>query len=243
MKKSKINNCLFNHDNCTKIASSREHIIHNSRRKFIRDNGGDFGNEKARFKGITCANCNEYLGRYEEKYNSNLAISTLWKVIAGNINNVFGNNHWGLTQNTSKESLYYYLEILKNAFNERQVFPENMLGYKLTYFGTTNNKGEVSMSILKFSEGIIIFPTTIKIKNENTGYIVNKLIDILIYHTHDYNEFNMLFFLPLIPIELELGLNFSDVKINISHKGFGEIADELFENENTKIELNKIYCT
>ena len=97
------------------------------------------------------------------------------------------------------------------------------------------------MKILKISEGVIIFPTTIKIRNENTGYIATKLIDTLIYHTHDFNGFNMLFFLPLIPKKLELGMNFSDTKIIISHMGFGKISDELFENENTKIELKKIY--
>lgn len=85
------------------------------------------------------------------------------------------------------------------------------------------------------------FPSTIEIKNESTGYTENKLIDIIIYHTHNSNGFRMLFFLPLIP--KQLGLNFSDAKINISHIGFGKIAKELFENDNTKIELNKIYCT
>ena len=50
------------------------------------------------------------------------------------------------------------MAILKNAFNERQVFPENMLGYNLTYSGTSNSKGKVSMSILIASEGVIVFP-------------------------------------------------------------------------------------
>lgn len=239
MKNLKVNNCLFNHDDCAKIASSKEHIVHNSRRKFIRDKGVGLGNEKARFKGITCANCNEYLGRYEEKYNSSLAISTLWKVIAGNINKVFGKNHWGLLQNTSKDTLNYYLDILKKVFNERQVFPENMLGYNLTYYGTSNSEGIVSMNLLTFSEGVIVFPTELKIKNENNGYEEFRLIDVLIYHTHNSNGFRMLFFLPMIPNQF--GSNFSNTKINISHVGFGNIAKDLFENDNTKIELYKIY--
>ena len=194
MRNSKVNNCLFNHNDCTKIASSKEHIIHNSRRKFIRDKGGDLGNEKARFKGITCANCNEYLGRYEEKHNFSLAISTLWKVIAGNINKVFGENHWSLIQNTSKETLNFYLDILKKAFIERQVFPENMLGYNLIYSGTTNSEGKVSMNLLRVSEGVIVFPIELKIKNENNGYEEFRLIDLLIYNTYNSNGFRMLFF-------------------------------------------------
>ena len=236
----KINNCIFESENCTGVASSKEHVIHNSRRKFIQDKGANLGNEKARFKGITCANCNEYLGRKEEKYNSSLAIATLWKVIAGNINRLFDENPWCLTINTSENTLNEYQEILKKSFNNNSVFPENMLGYDLTYSGTTNSQGKVSLKILTVAEGIIVVNEIITIENLDTGYSERKMIDILIYHTHNSNNFRMLFFLPLIPNKH--GEKFANCKINIKHKGFGVIANELFKNETTKITLNKIYC-
>lgn len=235
----KINNCLFKSENCTGIASSKEHVIHNSRRKFLQDKGADLGNEKARFKGITCANCNEYLGRKEGKYNSSLAIATLWKVIAGNINGLFEDNPWCLSANTNEDTLNQYQEILKKSFINDSVFPENMLGYDLTYSATTNSHGKASLNILTVAEGIIVVNEIMKIENTDTGYSESRMIDILVYHTHNSNSFRMLFFLPLIPNKNSE--KFANCKIKITHKGFGIIANELFENETTKITLNKIY--
>ena len=68
-----------------------------------------------------------------------------------------------------------------------------------------------------------------RIENIDTGYSESRMIDILVYHTHNSNSFRMLFFLPLIPNKH--GKKFANCKIKITHKGFGKIANELFENK------------
>lgn len=234
-----MSDCIFEHDGCEGKASSKEHVIHNSRRRFIRDNGGDLGNEKARFKGITCNSCNNFLGQKEELYNSSLAISTLWKVIAGNINNVFASHPWCLTNNTSKDTLIKHAANLKAMFLNNQIAPENMLSYRLSYSGTTNSLGQVKFSMLRISEGVIVVPETLVCKGERSGNIEKQIIDILVYHTHTANAFRMLFFLPLLPAD-----SFwphGKEKVTMSHGGFGKIASNLFDKEGVKITLEQLY--
>lgn len=237
----KTRGCLFNSKDCTKIASSKEHIIHNSRREFLRKKGANLDNQKAQYKGITCAKCNEYLGRKEGKYNSSLAISTVWKVLAGNINGVFENHPWTLTQNTDKGTLNCYLQILKDAFIFDKIFPENMLGYDLSYTTTTDKKGEAKLNLLIATEGVFVIQDALQIRNLKTGFCSEKLIDIVTYHTHTNNNFRMLFFLPLIPSKF--GSDFKDSKINFSHSGFGKYASYYFANKDAKITLKQIYPT
>ena len=231
--------CLFKSEYCTGAASSKEHVIHNSRRKFLRKKGKKLDNQQARYKGITCAKCNEYLGRKEDEYNSSLAISTLWKVLAGNINGLFKNHPWTLTKNTNEDTLDNYLKILRDEFINDKVFPENMLGYDLLYFGKTNKDGIAKLNTLIASEGVFVIQDTLKIENLDTGYDTEKQIDILTYNTHTVNNFRMLFFLPLIP--LKFGNGFENAEIKFSHSGFGKHASNYFENKSTKITLKKIY--
>lgn len=233
-----MSECVFQHDGCEGKASSKEHVIHNSRRRVIRDNGGELGNEKARFKGITCNSCNNFLGQKEELYNSSLAISTLWKVIAGNINNVFASHPWCLTNNTSKGTMIKYAACLKDMFLNNKLAPENMLGYSLNYSGTTNSLGQTDISILQIAEGVVVVPETLEIKGEQSGEIEKQAIDILVYHTHTTNAFRMLFFLPLIPVDIKWP--HGQEQLSMSHKGFGKIASDLFDNEGVKITLEPL---
>jgi hypothetical protein len=230
--------CLFKSEFCTGIASSKEHVIHNSRRKFLRKKGANLENQQAQYRGITCAKCNEYLGRKEEKYHSSLAISTLWKVLAGNVNGLFKNHPWALTKNTEKDTLHMYLEILRDAFIGDKIFPENMLGYDLSYTATTNKEGKAELNVIIASEGAFVIKDILKIKNLDIGDSEQRKIDMLTYHTHTNNNFRMLFFLPLIP----KNFGFSEgTKIRVSHHGFQLHASNYFGNENMKIVLKQIY--
>jgi hypothetical protein len=237
---NKSKKCLFKNKNCAGIASSKEHVIHNSRRKSLRKKGANLDNQQAQYKGITCSKCNEYLGRKEEKYNSSLAISTLWKVLAGNINGLFKNHPWTLTKNTDEATLRVYLEILKDAFVNDKVFPQNMLGYDLAYTATTDKEGGAELNILIASEGVFVIQDVLKIKNTKTGFSCEKLIDILTYHTHTSNDFRMLFFLPLIPKNFGSGFE-NTTKILLKHSGFGKYTSDYFGNKNTNINLKQIY--
>jgi hypothetical protein len=214
MNKKRIRRCLFNGENCTQIASSKEHVIHNSRRKLLSEKGLKLDNQQAQYRGITCPQCNNYLGRKEEKYNSSLAISTLWKVLAGNINGLFKNHTWALTKNTEEATLQRYLEILKDAFITDKVFPENMLGYDLEYFAT-EKEGKCKLNFLVATEGVFVIQDVLQIINLETGFHTEKIIDILVYHTHTNNNFRMLFFVPLIEHKSNLANNF---KNNRFHK-------------------------
>ena len=73
-------------------ASSREHIIASSRLRSIKEfknSSQRNDNFRKRYKNITCEECNNILGEYESKSGPFLAYATIWKILAGNANNVF----------------------------------------------------------------------------------------------------------------------------------------------------------
>jgi hypothetical protein len=227
--------CFFKGPNCTGVASSKEHVIHNSRRRVLREKGAELGNQQARFKGISCANCNEFMGRKEEIDRPSLAISTVWKVVIGNLNNVFNRADWAQTKHAKDEDLAEHANFLRDSFVNDGVFPEEMLGFNIGY---TVNAGEKA-DILLYSEGIIINEENISIEDLTTGGKTETKIDLIIYKSFDNNSERILFFHPLIPIEL--GKRVKSGEIKISHRGFGTICSELFDSEQVKYKLHPLF--
>jgi len=231
--------CLFSGDNCEGMASSKEHVINNSRRIFIKNRGANLGNTKARFRGITCSNCNSYLGSIEEKTYSGLAIATLWKVLAGNINNAFERAPWAQIHYTDLITIKNTLDILRNALLEAKVFPENMFGYNLTYSGVSCVDGKFSMSVLTDAESVTVFQDLIVVINSKSGEQFDFRADFLLYHSHQSNGHRLLFCLPLIP---QVATRWANTSIEIKHKGFGKLAKEYLEtNAGTTCEVYKFF--
>ncbi|MCP5142442.1 MAG: hypothetical protein H6980_08845 [Gammaproteobacteria bacterium] len=220
--------CLYRGQNCTTAASSKEHVINNSRRKLIQKLGADLGNEKARYKGITCNNCNRELGKHEARTWSELAIATMWKVVAGNINQVFINIPWARTTVTDIDTLTHYSDILRDALINEKVFPENMLTYDLEYHSITRSDGRAVLRILHAAEEINVFTDRIKITNTETNDEITRDVDIVMYHSHNANGSRLLFFLPLIPPHLSTPWGYT--KIRVSHRGFGAYAQDYLED-------------
>ena len=76
--------------NCDAV--SNEHIIVNSRLRSInafKNSTQRNDNVQKAYKNITCNTCNHILGEYESKRWSSLAYATIWKILAGNVNNIF----------------------------------------------------------------------------------------------------------------------------------------------------------
>ena len=106
--------CRYCHE---KPASSKEHLIASSRLSRIKsfkeeDNRND--NIRKTFKGITCSDCNNELGKYERDRWSNLAYATIWKVLAGNINSAFSSKEHQLTKTTKEDIELYEKQVLES---------------------------------------------------------------------------------------------------------------------------------
>ena len=113
-------------------ASSREHLIADSRLKTINsfkkdDEAND--NIQKTYKGITCESCNNKLGEYEELRWSNLAYATLWKVLAGNINGVFGRYPEYNLINTSKKTIENYESQILDIIKTKKIMPNNTFSF------------------------------------------------------------------------------------------------------------------
>jgi len=90
-----------------KKASSKEHLIANSRLKdisSIHSENRPNDNVRKKFKGITCEEFNNNLGKYEGKKWSGLAYATAWKILAGNINKAFDKHPAHQLKNTIKNN-------------------------------------------------------------------------------------------------------------------------------------------
>ena len=217
--------CYFKGPNCTNYATSKEHVVHNSRRKLLRSKGATLGNEQAQFKGITCENCNEFLGRYEEKSVSSLALSTVWKVLAGNLNRAFGRANWAETKHSSRIDLEEHAEFLRKVFINQGELRENMLSYDIEYTANGGDTIEVSLC----SEGIIITEETLEYTDLESGSRDSRLIDLIVYIHFDTQSKRMAFFLPLIPVDI--GRKVKEGNAKVSHRGFETIFNSLGLNE------------
>ena len=111
-----------------KNASSKEHLIANSRLISInsfKERNETNDNIQKTYKKITCENCNNELGKYEEKEWYNLAYATIWKVLAGNINAAFKRQPDYLLKNTSISTIQFFEQQFLDIIKTEKIIPGN----------------------------------------------------------------------------------------------------------------------
>ncbi len=112
----------------TKNASSKEHLIANARLTAIKAHKIDNQNNdniRKTYKGITCESCNNELGRYEEATLYNLAYATIWKILAGNVNGVFTDKNYLLSNTPNRDIESYEQQFLKIIQTQDAIIPNN----------------------------------------------------------------------------------------------------------------------
>ncbi|OYU13025.1 MAG: hypothetical protein CFE38_05365 [Comamonadaceae bacterium PBBC1] len=177
---NKIFECLFNGKNCTKIASSKEHLISSKRLNQIKltnkilTNAND--NIKKTYKHITCESCNNELGIYESKSEINLGYATIWKLLAINYSKQEIKINYLKFKNTSLLTIFKFMTILQKCIKENGVFENSTFVFDY-YLGAkvepTYNQG--------------IFQSSIKSVDENGNPIedVNIYISTNGFHSGD----------------------------------------------------------
>jgi hypothetical protein len=110
-----------------KNPSSKEHLVAN--RRLIQINSFKQleeinDNVPKTFKKITCESCNNELGKYEDKSAFNLAHATIWKILAGNINNAFERYPEYILKISSLKTININEEQLLNIIKENLILPE-----------------------------------------------------------------------------------------------------------------------
>ena len=125
-----IKRCVF----CTeRNASSKEHLIANSRLKRIQSFKAEEqrnDNIRKKYKKITCEICNRRLGKYEEKSPVTLAYSTAWKILAGNINGTFTDQDYILS-NTKEEGVKSYEKQIRKIIEGEFILPANTFAFDI----------------------------------------------------------------------------------------------------------------
>lgn len=110
----------------TNNASSKEHLVANRRLSQINSfkNPEEINdNVPKTFKKITCETCNNELGKYEDKSEFNLAHATIWKILAGNINNAFERYSQYTLNNSSIRTIAICEEQLFNTIQNSLILP------------------------------------------------------------------------------------------------------------------------
>lgn len=110
-----------------KNASSKEHLVANRRLSQInsfKDSQEVDDRITKTFKKITCESCNNELGRYEDSSYYNLAQATIWKILAGNINNAFERYPGYVLNNSSLETVESYERLFFNFIKNNQICPD-----------------------------------------------------------------------------------------------------------------------
>ena len=108
-------------------SSSREHVIANSRLRDLRNFQTNIGeNLQKQFKGITCESCNNKLGnQYESLSPINQAYATIWKILAGNVNNVFSKAPDFQISKTPRDELHFFEDRFLEVLRENKILLEN----------------------------------------------------------------------------------------------------------------------
>jgi hypothetical protein len=122
--------CIF----CAeKNASSKEHLIANSRLRRIQSLKAEKqrnDNIRKKYKKITCEDCNRKLGQYEARQSVNLAYSTIWKILAGNINNAFTDQDYILS-NTQGDSIQSFEKQIREVIEGEYILPANTFAFDI----------------------------------------------------------------------------------------------------------------
>ena len=106
--------------------SSKEHLIADrrlSRIKSFKEIEYRNNNIRKTFKKITCETCNKELGRYEDRSLLNLAYSTVWKILAGNINLAFFADYHKLKNSDISCIAHYESELLSIVKDDKAIMP------------------------------------------------------------------------------------------------------------------------
>ena len=135
-------------------ASSREHIIVNSRLRSInefKDTAQRNDNVRKTYKNITCEVCNHILGEYESKRWSFLAYSTIWKILAGNVNNAFEEGSEYVLKHSNKRCIKHFEDTLLTAVKSKNtVLPTNTFTFSvdLKTLDPENKSGKAIKNII-----------------------------------------------------------------------------------------------
>lgn len=116
-------------------ASSREHIIVNSRLRSInkfKDPAQRNDNAQKAYKNITCEACNNFLGEYESKRWSFLAYATIWKILAGNTNNAFEKGSEYVLKHSAERCIKHFEDTLRTAIESKNtILPGNTFTFNV----------------------------------------------------------------------------------------------------------------
>lgn len=163
-------------------ASSREHVVARSRLKTINSFKSDQernDNIKKEYRGITCdkdspeRGCNNAIGKYEEFSWSNLAQATVWKVLAGNINQVFTED-WLIISNAPPDTILHYEDMLCSAIKSNSKFPDLTYTFDLDASNSElfSKFGIASKSVhFRARQGAAFYSKDSAASNEDAGYL------------------------------------------------------------------------
>ena len=218
-------------------ASSREHVLVNSRLKEInqfRSTNQKNDNRKKRFTQITCTECNNKLGQYEERNRSSLAYATVWKILAGNTNGVFKGAPEFLLKYSSNSCIETYENSLLNIIkSKKQVLPENTFGFDIVYTGMTDEQGMVNFGIIRQFEMINVVTEELVLKNLEIKKEIKKKIDVIIYVSYNNNR-RIIVILPLL---CKQNTGWNNTRYAASYKGFLVIIKKHFP----RLNVDKLY--
>ena len=209
-------------------AASKEHIIANRRLKEIqkpKPSEQKNDNIKKHYRGITCQRCNHILGQYEQESKDHLAISTVWKIMAGNSNGVFDQKLPYFLKNSTAGCIEKYERRVLDIINLKKVMPENTFGFDIVYQGVSDSKGKVSINLFMKFELIRVVTESLVVENCNTKEKIHKTIDVIVYVSHDANAHRIGLVLPLI---CPLKTDWPNTKLKFSHRGFSKIIQDHF---------------
>lgn len=115
-------------------ASSKEHLIADSRLRTINSfkNAADANdNIQKTYKKITCEACNNKLGKYEEEHRHNLAYATIWKLLAGNINESFDRQNEFYLKNPTSPTIELFENMMLDVIKGKSILPLHTFKYDL----------------------------------------------------------------------------------------------------------------
>lgn len=107
-------------------ASSKEHLIANSRLKTLNDykeNSETNDNIQKTYKKITCESCNNSLGEYERIRWCYLAYATVWKLLAGNLNSAFDRQRDFILENSSFHTIDMFEKFMADLIRSKNILP------------------------------------------------------------------------------------------------------------------------
>ena len=199
----RIFSCLWNGEKCTRTASSKEHLLANKRLSLIKaTNGKDEkvnDNIRKKYTHITCENCNNELGMYEAKSETNLAYATIWKLLALNYSGSSISTRDLQIKNAPLSVIESHLISLKKCIEANGIFQDQTFTFNYAIgakvdpkFNQGIFKGTLNVTDKKGNpiEGVIVYVKTNGFHEGNEGLIESSdesgLVPIKILKHADY---------------------------------------------------------